>query len=218
VNLIAPAAAVIRAKDPNIIIISGALAPTGVNEPSIAQDDFSYLQAMVEAGMLNHVDCVGAHANGINLPPDLSYTDAAAQGPPAGTLFVGSYTNPHPSWSFYSTLNGYHDILVASGNSDVRLCVTEFGWASVEGMFGEPNEAFNFAYDNSLEDQAAYVTQAYSLMHDWGFVWLAFLFNLDFSPKGGGDPQDDSTLYSLMTGDGNPRPSFDAVRDMPKPP
>ncbi|MCC6904211.1 MAG: cellulase family glycosylhydrolase [Anaerolineae bacterium] len=212
VDMVALAAAQIRAADPNVIIISGALAPTGWNDAT-ATDDLSYMRQMVDAGLLNHVDCVGAHANGYNIPPDVAY-DAGYNDPTA--TFLGPFANPHPSWSFYSTLNGYHDIIVAAG-SDKPLCVTEFGWASIEGMEGEAKPGFEFAMDNSLEEQADNIVNAYRLMHDWGFVKLAFLFNLDYSPKAGGNPQDDTTMFSIQRPDGGPRPAFEAIMAMPKP-
>ncbi|NDJ35025.1 MAG: glycoside hydrolase family 5 protein [Chloroflexi bacterium] len=213
-ELLIPAVEAIREADPNIIIISAALAPTGVNDGNNAINDVQYLQELIDAGLLDYVDCVGAHHNGYNIPPDVAYdagfTDASA-------VFQGPFANPHPSWSFYSTLRGYRDVIVASGY-DTPLCVTEFGWPSVEGMEGEPRESFEFAYDNSLEEQAEHIVAAYQQMYDWGFVWLAFLFNLDYSPKAGGNTQDDTTLYSILNPAGEPRPAYDAVRDMPKPP
>jgi hypothetical protein len=211
----------VRAIDPGVIVISGALAPTGVNDAT-ARDDFIYMQQMIDAGLLDNTDCVGAHANGINLPPGISAEEAYAQGAPAGTIFLGPYDtsnalNPHHSWSFNSTLRGYRDMIVAAGY-DTPLCVTEFGWATVEGMNGDPRPGFEFAYDNTLESQAENIVDAFQLMHEWDFVWLAFLFNLDYSPKAGGNTQDDSTLYSILTPEGTARPAFEALRDMPKPP
>jgi hypothetical protein len=215
IDLLAPTAQAIREADPNIIIVSAALAPTGVNDGVIAIDDFVYTQQMIDVGLLDYVDCVGAHANGINLPPDVAY-DAGYNDPTA--IFRGPFDNPHHSWSFYSTLRGYHDLIVAAGG-DTPVCVTEFGWATLEGMEGEPlRPDFDFAYDNSLEEQADNIVNAFQSMHDWGFVWFAILFNLDYSPKNGGDPKADSTMFSIVMPDGSPRPAFEALRDMPKPP
>jgi len=222
VTLIKPAAEAIHQIDPGVIVISGALAPTGFNDGVIAIDDFQYMQQMIDAGLLDYVDCVGSHANGYNIPPSLSAEDALAQGAPAGTQFVGPFDsgnplNPHHSWSFYSTLTGYHDMIVTAGK-DTRLCVTEFGWASIEGMQGDAKQSFEFAYDNTQAEQAQNIVDGFRTMHDWGFVWLSFLFNLDYSPKAGGNPQDDTTMFSITGPDGSPRPAYDAVRDMPKPP
>lgn len=213
-NLLIPTAASIRAADPNVIIISAAPAPTGGDGGVKAVDDFTYTQELLALGLLDHVDCVGAHANGINLPPDVAY-DEGYNDPSA--RFLGPFANPHHSWSFYSTLNGYHDIIVAAGRN-TPLCVTEFGWPSIEGMQGVPPEGFEFAYDNTLEEQAEHIVRAFELMHQWDFVWIATLFNLDYSPKIGGDPHHDSTMWSITAPDGSPRPAFDAVKTMPKPP
>jgi hypothetical protein len=96
-----------------------------------------------------------------------------------------------------------------------KLCITEFGWASTEGYDVSP-EGFGFANDNTLEDQANYIVQAYQQMHDSGNVWLAFLFNFDFGNKGNG-PTDDPVPYSIIDVNGVPRPAFGAVANMEKP-
>ncbi len=213
-TLLTPTAEAIHQIDPGIIVISGALTPTGVDDGVLAIDDFRYLQQLIDAGLLDHVDCVGAHHNGYNITPDTPYDNVP---PDPGAFFRGPFDNPHHSWSFYSTLTGYHDLVAAAGR-DTPLCVTEFGWATVEGMDGDPRESFEFAHDNTLQEQASNIVSAFQLMHDWGFVRLAILFNLDFSPKAGGNTQDDATLYSILTPNGGPRPAFDAVSAMPKPP
>jgi hypothetical protein len=93
--------------------------------------------------------------------------------------------------------------------------VTEFGWPSSEGYDTYP-QGFEFAQDNTLEEQAQYIVQAFQQMHDSGNVWLAFLFNYDFGNKGNG-PTDDPVPYSIIDTGGAPRPAFQAVAEMPKP-
>jgi hypothetical protein len=208
----------IKSRDPNIIVLSGALSPVGAtatdpNNPAriIYMDDFGYFDRMVAAGFLNYCDCVGAHHNGINMPPNVAwdegYDDPSAQ-------FRGPFDNPDHSWSFKSTLEGYHDRVVAAG-SDKPLCVTEFGWASAEGFDGYP-PGFEFALDNSLAEQAQWDVEAFQLMRQWGFVRLAVLWNLNFSQLGFG-PQDPNAPYALTDFQGIARPSFGAVGAMPKP-
>lgn len=215
-DLLVPTAQAIRQVDPGVIIVSAAPAPTGHNDGVIAIDDFVYVQRLIDLGMLDHIDCLGAHSNGINMPPEIAY-DAGYQDPTAS--YQGPFANPHHSWSFYSTLTGYHDMIVAAGKN-TPLCVTEFGWPSMEGIQGEPlMPDFAFAFDNTAQEQAENIVHAFELMHEWDFVWLAFLFNLDYSPKIGGNPNPhDSVMWSITAPDGSPRPAFDAVRDMPKPP
>lgn len=208
----------IKSRDPNIIVISGALSPVGATatDPQnprriIYMDDFQYYQEMIVRGFLSYADCVGAHHNGYNIPPDIAWDDKTYQDPAA--KFRGFWDNPHPSWSFRSTLWRYRDAI--SGMKP--LCVTEFGWASSEG-YGPPPPGFEFAQDNTLQEQAQYIVRAYQLMREWGFVRLAFLWNLDYIQKTGLPPeQDPYGPYSIIDSRGAPRPAFDAVKSMPKP-
>jgi hypothetical protein len=205
----------IKAKDPNIIVISGALSPTGTGDWIQWADDFEYMDRALAAGMLNYADCVGAHHNGYNIGPDVAW-DATGSSPKAATAtFRGPFDNPHHSWSFYSTINTYAD-KVQAVDPNKKLCVTEFGWASSEGYDQYP-EGFEFAQDNTLQDQADYIVQAFTQMHTSDDVWLAFLFNFDFGNKGGG-PTDDPVPYSIIDTQGIPRPAFGAVAAMPKNP
>lgn len=203
----------IKAHNPDIIIISGALSPTGWNDRVQAIDDFVYMDEMLAAGLLNYADCVGAHHNGINLPPDVAFDEAGSL-PEASTAFYrGPFDNPHHSWSFKTTLDTYAQ-KVQAVDPNKRLCVTEFGWASSQG-YDEYPEGFGFAQDNTLEEQAQFIVQAFQQMHDSGDVWLAFLWNYDYGNKGDG-PTDNNVPYSIIDVNGAPRPAFSAVAEMPK--
>lgn len=204
----------IKAHDPNIIVISGALAPTGIHDGVTSYDDFLYLDEALAAGMLNYTDCVGAHHNGYNIPPDVTFDQAPAHPKGATATFRGPFDNPHHSWSFKTTIDTYAQKVQAI-DSNKKLCVTEFGWPSSEG-YEEFPVGFEFALDNTLEEQAQYISQAFQQMHDDGTVWLAFLFNYDFGNKGNG-PTDDPVPYSIIDTNGAPRPAFGVVGEMPKP-
>lgn len=215
-DLLIPSVEAIRAADPNVIIISGALTPTGGDGGNQAIQDITYLEELIRLGMLDYVDCVGAHPSGYNLPPDLTYEAAVAGGLPAGTNFVGPFVNPHYSWSMNSLLHSYNAAIVAAGY-DTPICVTEFGWATSEGMTGTPEEGREYALDNTLEEQSDYIVRAFELMHEWGFVKLAILWNLDFAPKSGLGAEHEQGLFSILTQQGSPRPAFEALKVMDKP-
>ena len=204
----------IKAADPDIIVISGALSPTGTGDWVRWADDFEYLDRALAAGMLNYADCVGAHHNGYNIGPDVAFDQAGGTAEAATAVFRGPFDNPHHSWSFKTTLDTYAQ-KVQAVDPAMKLCVTEFGWATSEGYDASP-EGFSFALDNTLEEQAQNIVQAYQLMHDSGNVWLAFLFNFDFGNKGSG-VTDDPVPYSIIDINGIPRPAFGAVADMEKP-
>ena len=143
------------------------------------------------------------------VPLEVSTAEAAT------AQFRGPFDNPHHSWSFKTTFETYAQKVQAI-DPNKKLCVTEFGWAPVEGYDAFPT-GFGFAQDNSLQEQADYIAQAYQQMHDSGNVWLAFLFNYDFGNKGGG-PTDDPVPYSTLDINGVPRPAFEAVSSMEKTP
>lgn len=209
--LLVPAAQAIHAVDPGVIVISGGLNPTGIDDGIMAIDDFRYMQELIGAGLLDVVDCVGVHHKGYNLPPDVTYTDY--EDPTA--LYRQPFQNRHHSWSFFSTVRGYNDMIVTAAR-ETPICVTEFGWPSIGGL--RRTTAPEFVYDNSLDEQATYIVQAFQLMRDWDFVWMGFLSNLDYSADeaGGGTDENLTIYYRITTGGGAPRPAYDALRDMTK--
>jgi hypothetical protein len=207
VEMLKLASQVIKQKDPNIIVISGALAPTGFFQGGCSAagcDDGPYLKKMVELGALNYVDCVGVHANGYNVPPDKNTTDGYND--PSAT-FRGPFDNPIPSWYFRSTLELYRDTV----QNQKPLCVTEFGWATTEG-FGVTVPGYEFANDNTLQEQADWIVQAFQLVEEWKYIKLAFLFNLNYAQMSPDKANDRTAAWSIMDVDGNGRPAFEALR------
>lgn len=210
VTLLRTAYQTIKAIDPGIIVISGALSPTGLSDGIHAYDDFVYMDAMIAAGMLNYTDCVGAHHNGINVSPDYTY-DAVPNDPTA--IFRGPFDNPHHSWSFRSTLQTYASKIAQAPNaSGQKLCVTEFGWPSAEGLEGV-RDGFDFAKDNTLEEQRDFTIKALDFMSESDFVWIAILWNLNYGPQAGWATDNDNVPYSIIGPNFVFRPVFDAVRD-----
>lgn len=207
VEMLKLASQAIKAVDPNVIVISGALAPTGYFAGGCSAagcDDGPYLKRMVDLGALPAVDCVGVHANGYNVPPDKTnaegYNDSSA-------TFRGPFENPIPSWYFRSTLELYRDTV----QNQKPLCITEFGWASSEG-FGYTPPTYEFANDNSLQEQADWIKQAFQLMEEWQYVKLAFLFNMNYAQMSPDKVKDRTAGWSIMDTEGNGRPAFEALR------
>jgi hypothetical protein len=202
----------VKAIDPNIVVISGALSPTGCDDGTNCMDDLRYLQQMTGLGLVNNADCIGVHHNGINVPPDVAYTDAPKLPKAATAVFRGPFDNPHHSWSFYTTLQESSRIV----GGKKPLCITEFGWPSSQGISKPVRQGFEFSQDNTLQDQANYIVKAYQLMKQWGFVKIAFLWNLNFFNVTDDPTTTDNAIYSILTSGGQPRPAFDALGGMPK--
>jgi hypothetical protein len=211
----------IKARDPNITVIAGAPAPTGINCSGtfpacgggrpVVVDDATFLRQFIAAGGLNAADCLGTHSNGTNLPPT---ADGANPPPNTGYTFTGPWSSPHYSWALKSQVETYARIMQEAGVSKPQ-CLTEFGYAAaVNGQFPE---GYGFAADVNEQEQGQYLVEAFNWMRDSGLVQMAFLFNLDYGPKGGQPAQDDNVIFSLLTSGGVPRPAFDAIGAMPKP-
>jgi len=212
VTLLKTARDTIKAIDPNIVVISAALSPTGASAAGRYMDDFAYFDLLVKAGMLQQADCVGAHHNGINVPPDADFNNIPNR-PKA--RFRGPWENPNHSWAFKTTLEGYHKRIVAAG-SNLKLCVTEFGWPSTQGLKGNPRQGFEFAGDNTLADQADFTDKAIGLMQGWGWVQLAFLWNLNYGAQAGWSmqgPVSDNVVYSILGPEFQPRPVWQKIVD-----
>jgi len=195
VDMLCRAYRAIKAVDPNMVVVAGALTPTGVNDGVIAIDDVVYLQRMYAAGAKNCFDALGAHPSGYNNPPDAKF----------------GYTNPaepsfknHPSFFYRETMERYRAVMVQYGDAGKRIWPTEFGWAS------EPNPVpgYEYARDNTLEEQAQFLVQAYQMAKAWGWVGPMFTWNLNFGIT---NPGTELAAFGIAG-----RPAYDALKAMPK--
>jgi hypothetical protein len=78
VELLAACSTAIRAADPQAIVISAGLSPTGNHDDSAHRDDI-YLAELYQAGFQQYVDVVGVHAPGF-APPAYGPDDAERDG------------------------------------------------------------------------------------------------------------------------------------------
>ena len=170
VQLLSAAYRAIKAACPSMIVVSGAPTPTGAQPPA-AVPDFTYLEQMYQAGLKNVSDAIGVHPSGYGNPPDVRVQDAQA----------GTYSRPshfdHPSFYFRNVMEQYRNIMLKYGDGNKRLWPTEFGWASSSNPF----PGYEYATYNSEQQQGEYITRAYQMMRDWGFVGPAFLWNLNYN-------------------------------------
>ncbi len=201
VALVAEGATAVRAADPNALVISGAPAVTGINDGVEAIDDRVFLQGMYEAGIAQWVDGIGAHPYGFANPPDESWQDAE---------HVASGHNNHPSFFFRDTVEDYHAIMLAYGDTERHLWVTEFGWPSTDGMGGMDTTGWEYGREVSEEQQAEYVVRAFQMGDERSWVGPMFLWNLNLAMIWGND--DPVSAYSLLRPGGSYRPAYIALR------
>jgi len=131
-QLLAASFNAIKSSNPNTLVISGALAPTGFFGGCAFDgcDDGVYLSGMVAAGAANFMDCIGVHYNEGIVPPTQTSGDPRSE----------FYTRYYPSM-----VNVYHG---AFGGRR-PLCFTELGYLTPQG-FGTLPPAFAWAQNVTL--------------------------------------------------------------------
>jgi len=180
-SMLAPAYQAIKGANPNIMVISGALAPTGFDNGTNAWADDRYIRGMAAAGAANYADCIGVHHNAGATSP------TARSGHPAGT---------HYSWYYPPMVDLYYG---AFGGSR-PLCFTELGYLSGEGFGGLPAN-FSWASGTSVAEHAQWLAEAVSLSNQSGKVRMLIVFNVDFTYYDpAGDPQ---AGYAMFRPDGS---------------
>jgi LysM repeat protein len=206
VELLRLAFTAIKLSDPSAVVVTAGLAPTGFNDGVNAIDDRVYLRQMFASGVAEWSDAIGAHPNGWANPPD---STCCRNNRPA----VPGWDD-HPSFFFKQTLSDYREIMVQNGDSGTYIWATEFGWGSNDGLNVEPPPDFGFVAYTSLDEQASYLTRAFQLGREWGYVGPMIIYNLNFCQVVG--VTGEQCLWSLLDPAGNPRPAYLAVEAMPK--
>ncbi|HEX2171313.1 MAG TPA: hypothetical protein VHL09_02565 [Dehalococcoidia bacterium] len=192
----------IKNADPNVIVISGAMTPTGVNEGGIAVDDLVYLEQMYQAGIKDCSDAIGAHPGGFNNPPD----DDPSTNSRGLQEFKGH-------WSFYfRRFEQYRDVMVRYGDEGKQIWFTEFGWASSQNPYPD----YAYAAQNSEQDQANFIVRAFQIARERGYVGGMMLWNLNFAPSAEPNDRWAKEAFSIIRRDWSPRPAYHAVASMPK--
>ena len=165
-NMLAPAYNAIKSANPNVMVVSGAPAPTGFDNGTNAWADSRYLSGLAAAGAANYMDCMGAHFNAGATSPYQS------TGHPAGS--------DHYSWHFQPMLNLYAGL-------GKPVCFTELGYLSGEDYGGVPSR-FSWAGNTTVSQHAQWLGEAVSLAASSGRVRMVIVFNVDFTHFGD-DPQ-----------------------------
>ena len=174
----------IKAANPDTLVISGALAPTGFFAGCAwgGCDDDVYMAQMANAGAANYADCIGVHYNEGILPP-------WAQG--------GDPRDPYPTRYLILMLER---VAWPFRNADIPMCMTEFGYLSPEG-YGPLPGGFAWAGGTSVAEQAEWLSEAIVIMSNFEDmpVELAIVWNIDFDTYDA-DPQ---AGYAIIRADGS---------------
>lgn len=192
-NMLRPAYQKIKAANPNVMVITGAPAPTGYFGGCHGGgcDDAPYVAGMMAAGAGSVSDCIGVHYNEGLMPP------SATSGDPRGA--GGHYTR-----YFQGMINAY------AGAGAGRLCFTELGYLSGEEWGYLPaGFLWKAPYNLTVSEQAQYLADAVRVGVQSGRVRMIIVFNVDFKTFGD-DPQ---AGYAMIRPNGS-CPSCETLRQV----
>ncbi len=193
----------IKEADPHAMVLFGPLTPTGVNDPNIAIDDTLYLEQAYqyqEGIVRQYFDVLGVHVAGSNNPPDTLWPDNP--GP-------GGWTD-HPS-HYFRHFENLRAVMEAYGDADKQIWITEFGWASIEGLTDVAAPGYEYAYENSALAVGDYLPWAMNMARTkYDYIGAVFVWNLNFSTTN--PPTDEKSAFGMLMPDWGTRPSYRAVR------
>lgn len=191
-NMLKPGYEAIKAENPNIMVISGAPAPTGFFGGACngnGCDDKPYMEELARLGAANYMDCIGIHYNEGIISPHQRSGDPRGNG--------GHYTRYY--W-------GMTDAYYNAFDGQRPLCYTEIGYVSGDDYGGVPPR-FAWAENTSIADHAQWLAEAVDISRTNGKVRMFIVWNVDFTQYGD-DPQ---AGYAMVRRDGS-CPACDTVR------
>ena len=195
----------VKAHSPDMPVISAGLAPTGNSE--FSRNDREFLREMYAAGLANYDSVgLGVHPYGWGNPPDARCCSPGGE----------RAWDDQPQFFFLDTIEDYREIMVNNGDVDTQMWLTEFGWATWDGLPGQPIEPW-MGY-NDKWDQANYGLRAIQIAQSLDYVGPMFLWNLNFAQPIPIEQRQEQVAYSIVLPEGAPRerPLFwmlvDAVR------
>jgi len=180
VNMLREAHTAIKAVKPSTLVIGGAMAPTGYFGSRCTDegcgDDF-FLNRMSALRADRYMDCMGAHHNGSMVGPD------TRTGAPVGS-------SNHYSWYFWGTL----DVTYNAFAGRTKVCWTELGYLTGEGIADPLPNGFTWAQNTTLANQATWLARAATLSKQSGKVRLMIIWNID-QRSWNSDPQAGFSIF-----------------------
>jgi hypothetical protein len=162
----------IKAANPNLPVIAGA----------VAHSDGDWLTKFWSKGTSGYYD-------GISIHPYNEWRDPS---------------DPwQPQWKAYSYLSGVkwvRDLMVARGEADKGLWLTEFGFSTC-------NDGSKDCVSSAK--QAAFTKESFKIAAGWGYVKGAWVYNL----RNQTDNNDRLSQYGLVNADFSKKPAYDAFSD-----
>jgi hypothetical protein len=196
----------IKAVAPNMVVISGGLAPTDNTLDRMAVNDIDFAREMFKNGAGDYFDAFGYHPYGYNAAPE----DAPGA----------------KRWNFRRT-ELIRDLMVEYDLKSKPIWLTEFGWLrdpAEDGVNCSDNspEFAGFAWLKvSGETQGDYIARAFDFADkNWEWAGPTFLWNLNWSmiPPQSLGKCSHMRWFAILKADGSATPALNRVAAMPRRP
>ncbi len=148
--------------------------------------DRAFIQRLYDLGMKGHFDGLSIHPYNESRDPD----DARSAG--------------LEKWTFRSGVPWVREAMVANGDSDKGLWLTEFGWSTCASGSG--------SWCVSESQQAEYVEDAFRIARedDWSYVRAMVVYNLR---NKGTATTDRESQFGMLRRDFSPEPGWEGFRN-----
>ena len=192
VQLLAACSAAIRRADPNAILISAGLAPTGTNDDSAMPDDI-YFDHMYRNDFQRHIDVAGVHAPGF-AAPEIGPDDPQAA----------------HRWFTFRRVEDLRKIMLRHDDAARQMAVLEIGYTT-----DQRNPDYQW-FAVSEAEQAALLVRAYDyVIANWR-PWIGLMV-LIYLPDRAWQPDDEEYWWSLLEPDlAQPRQAYIDLANMRK--
>jgi hypothetical protein len=188
----------IKAADPQAIVVSAGLAPTGTGLP-LAMPDDEFLQGMYDAGAQEYFDVLGLNAPGYKAPPETPPEEGESN-----PDFGGG------RWFVFRHVEDMRQVMVDNGDAAKQVMVLELGWTT---------DTFNPEYAwhaVSESEQAEYLVGAYQFAAANWQPWIGPMFTIYLADYDWTAQEHEQWWWAITLPDGSPRPAFHALREMEK--
>ncbi|HEY76601.1 MAG TPA: hypothetical protein G4O00_10545 [Thermoflexia bacterium] len=200
VDLLRACYVAIKRADPDALVVSAGLAPTGTGPPE-AMPDTEFLIQMYEAGASPYFDLLGVHAPGFRAPPETSPEEAAGNPEYGGQRFF-----------CFRHVEDLREIMVRYGDADKQIAILEMGWTT------DPIHPEYAWFAVTEEQKADYLVRAFQYAREHWRPWIGPMFVYTIA-----DPfwtPDDEQYWWAITEPGWPetivRPAYEALKEMEK--
>ena len=196
--------AAIKSADPDAMVISAGLSPTGTWNDEARPDDW-YLESMyitMGGNSDGRFDVLGAHGAGFKSPPERDPAEVEANKDLGG----------HRSFCF-RRVEDLRAIMVKYGDADKQIALLEFGWTSDP----RPDSPYNW-HMVSEETKADYLVRAYRYAKENWSPWIG-LMSLIYVCDPDWTPEDEQYWWAITDPSWpifKPRLAYEALKAMPK--